>query len=89
MLMLHLCMQEVFRAVLYAELDFSRPPWDTVSAECRQLVQNLLQRDPVLRPTAAEALKHRCTLPCLTGLDLPVMFITIGQCILFTYNVDM
>lgn len=52
-------MQEVFRAVLYAELDFTQPPWDAVSPECKDLVQSLLQRDPVKRPTAVEALKHR------------------------------
>ena len=57
------CMQEVFRAVLYAELDFTRPPWDTVSAECRQLVQSLLQRNPADRPTAAQALNHRYPAP--------------------------
>ena len=55
-------MQEVFRAVLYAELDFERAPWDAVSTECRQLVQSLLQRDPANRPTAAQALNHRYTL---------------------------
>lgn len=58
-------MQEVFRAVLYAELDFARAPWDAVSAECRQLVQSLLQREPANRPTAAQALNHRYTLQLL------------------------
>jgi hypothetical protein len=45
--------------VLYADLDFTRAPWDTVSPACKDLVQSLLQRDPALRPTAVEALKHR------------------------------
>jgi len=45
--------------VLYADLDFTRPPWDTVSPACKDLVQSLLQRDPSHRPTAVEALKHR------------------------------
>lgn len=50
--------KEVFRAVLYADLDFDRPPWDQVTPECKDLVQSLLQRDPAQRPTAVEALKH-------------------------------
>ncbi|DBA71563.1 hypothetical protein WJX79_004862 [Trebouxia sp. C0005] len=50
--------KEVFRAVLYADLDFTRAPWDTVSPACKALVQSLLQRDPACRPTAVEALKH-------------------------------
>lgn len=70
MLRLDWCMQEVFRAVLYAELDFERPPWDAVSAECRQLVQSLLQRDPAKRPTAAQALNHRYSLPYFTSKSL-------------------
>lgn len=45
--------------MLYADLDFDRPPWDQVTPECKDLVQSLLQRDPAQRPTAVEALKHR------------------------------
>ena len=45
--------------MLYADLDFTRAPWDTVSPACKALVQSLLQRDPAQRPTAVEALKHR------------------------------
>ena len=52
--------QEVFRAVLYADLDFERAPWDSVSPECKDLVQSLLQRTPESRPTAVQALQHRC-----------------------------
>lgn len=50
--------KEVFRAVLYADLDFACAPWDSVSPACKDLVQSLLQRDPAQRPTAVEALKH-------------------------------
>ncbi|KAL4553740.1 hypothetical protein Ndes2526B_g03571 [Nannochloris sp. 'desiccata'] len=48
--------KDVFRAVLYADLDFSSPPWDVISTEARELVQSLLQREPSGRPTAEEAL---------------------------------
>jgi len=48
--------KDVFRAVLYADLDFSSPPWDVISTEARELVQSLLQREPSARPTAEEAL---------------------------------
>lgn len=51
--------QEVFRAVLYADLDFERAPWDSVSPECKDLVQSLLHRTPESRPTAVQALQHR------------------------------
>ncbi|KAK9868544.1 hypothetical protein WJX84_003705 [Apatococcus fuscideae] len=47
------------RATLYSELDFERPPWDTSSADARELVQSLLQRDPKQRPSAGDALHHR------------------------------
>jgi len=60
----------VFRAVLYADLDFTRAPWDTVSPACKALVQSLLQRDPAQRPTAVEALKHRYHM-CL--ITIPMM----------------
>ncbi len=48
--------KDVFRAVLYADLDFTSPPWDVISTDAKELVQNLLSRDPNLRPTAEEAL---------------------------------
>jgi calcium-dependent protein kinase len=48
--------KDVFRAVLYADLDFSSPPWDVISSEAKELVQSLLQREPSARPTAEEAL---------------------------------
>jgi len=45
--------------VLYADLDFERPPWDTISQDARALVVALLQRDADRRPTAREALSFR------------------------------
>ena len=49
--------------MLYSDLDFERAPWDSVSPECKDLVQSLLQRDPAKRPTAAQALQHRYPCP--------------------------
>ena len=50
--------KDVFRAILYADMDFEREPWPHVSPEAKALVQALLTRDPARRPTAAEALAH-------------------------------
>lgn len=50
--------KELFRAILLAELDFTTPPWDTVSPECRDFVSSMLERDPAKRITAVEALAH-------------------------------
>jgi hypothetical protein len=35
--------RDIFRAVLAAPLDFSRPPWDELSAPARDFVSQLLQ----------------------------------------------
>jgi calcium-dependent protein kinase len=50
--------KDVFRAVLYSDLDFHSPPWDRLSPEARDLVQALLRREPAERPTAERALAH-------------------------------
>ena len=50
--------KDVFRAILYADLDFIGQPWDEISRDAKDLVQKLLTRDASRRPTAAEALSH-------------------------------
>ncbi|GLI63029.1 hypothetical protein VaNZ11_005889, partial [Volvox africanus] len=54
----HFTNKEVFFAILYGDLDFSRSPWDVISPAAKEFVSSLLQRDPSIRPTAAEALNH-------------------------------
>lgn len=56
--------KDVFRAVLYADLDFESSPWDVISPEARELVSSLLHREADKRPTAEEALRH----PWLTAI---------------------
>lgn len=50
--------KDVFRAILYADLDFTTSPWDELSPEAAQLVRSLLTRDPQRRPSALESLQH-------------------------------
>jgi calcium-dependent protein kinase len=50
--------KEAFRAVLYAPLDFERPPWGALSPAAAGFARALLTRDPAARPTALEALRH-------------------------------
>ncbi len=50
--------KEIFRAILYAELDFSEDTWDGLPAAAKDLVQRMLDRDRKQRPTAAECLLH-------------------------------
>lgn len=50
--------KDVFRAILYADLDFKGPPWDELSDGAADLVRSLLTRDAAARPTAHEALGH-------------------------------
>ncbi len=52
-------LQAVFRAVLYSDLDFESPPWDTLSADAKHFVQALLNREADQRPTALEALHFK------------------------------
>jgi len=50
--------KDVFRAVLFADLDFVGSPWDEISPGARDLVMKMLDRDPSRRPSASDALMH-------------------------------
>ncbi|KAL1824326.1 hypothetical protein DCAR_0312386 [Daucus carota subsp. sativus] len=48
----------IFRAVLKADPIFEEPPWPSLSAEAKDFVKRLLNKDPRKRMTAAQALSH-------------------------------
>ncbi|OVA01771.1 Protein kinase domain [Macleaya cordata] len=48
----------IFRAVLKADLSFDESPWPSLSAEAKDFVKRLLNKDPRKRMTAAQALSH-------------------------------
>ncbi|KAI8104773.1 hypothetical protein M9434_003325 [Picochlorum sp. BPE23] len=50
--------KDIFRAILYSELDFSDETWQHLPSDAKDLVQQMLQRNPENRPTAAQALQH-------------------------------
>lgn len=50
--------KDIFRAVLYSDLDFDSSPWHKLSTEAADFVKKLLVRDVLERPTAQEALAH-------------------------------
>jgi len=50
--------KDIFRAILYSDLDFSDETWSDVPLEAKDLVQKMLDRDRAKRPTAAECLQH-------------------------------
>jgi serine/threonine protein kinase len=53
----HFCC-DVSQAILSNEIDWDAPELQPLSAAARDFLERLLQRNPVLRPSAAEALEH-------------------------------
>jgi len=56
--------KEAFEKMVRARFSFSDPVWKETSAELRNFIEALLQRDPTLRFSAEEALEH----PWLTAV---------------------
>ena len=50
--------KEVFRAILHDPIDLQSEPWPSLSPECVDLVSKLLERDPIRRISAQDALDH-------------------------------
>lgn len=51
-------LSDVWKAILSAEIDWNAPELQSLSPSARDFLERLLQRNPVLRPCAAEALEH-------------------------------
>lgn len=47
---------EIFKEVLYGEIDFSSHPWPNISESAKDLVKRMLVRDPRRRITAHQVL---------------------------------
>jgi len=50
--------KEIWRAVLYEEPDFESDPWPRISAEAKDFIRLLLEKDPRQRLSAKAALQH-------------------------------
>ncbi|KAL2634710.1 hypothetical protein R1flu_006189 [Riccia fluitans] len=48
----------IFNLILNQEVRFNSHTWKSISAEAKDLIQKLLIRNPIKRPTAREALMH-------------------------------
>jgi len=59
---------DVWKAVLSAPIDWGAPELEALSPSARDLLERLLQRNPVMRPSAAEALGGSSSCCCVTCL---------------------
>jgi calcium-dependent protein kinase len=50
--------QEIVQKIKQGHYDMTQSPWNKISAEAKNLVKSLLQRDPTKRISAEEALNH-------------------------------
>ncbi|GMH74980.1 hypothetical protein TrLO_g8778 [Triparma laevis f. longispina] len=49
---------EIHISIRDAKFDIPSPEWDSISAEAKDFISNLLKKDPKSRPTAANSLDH-------------------------------
>lgn len=50
--------KEIFRNVLKSPLEFEPTDWSSISDEAKDLVSNMLTKDPAERITASQCLEH-------------------------------
>mmetsp|Transcript_12722 Transcript_12722/g.38367 ORF Transcript_12722/g.38367 Transcript_12722/m.38367 type:complete len:528 (-) Transcript_12722:1419-3002(-) len=50
--------EQIFKMILRGQVDMQSAPWPTISPQAKNLVLQLLMRDPTKRLTASQALQH-------------------------------
>jgi serine/threonine protein kinase len=73
----------IFRQILRGKLDFESEPWPSISDSAKDLVRNMLCRDPTKRLSAHEVL---CKSTSLLSLALAIEYICGSQDIFASYN---
>lgn len=63
---------ETLAMVRKADFDMSGHPWEYVSDEAKDLIRNLIQKDPSKRLTAEEALKHEWIKQTHSSTEVPL-----------------
>ena len=69
----------IFRAVLKADPSFDEAPWPSLSADAKDFVKRLLNKDYRKRLTAAQALSMSFYFPwwCIYGISILTFFISL------------
>ncbi|OMJ80208.1 hypothetical protein SteCoe_19569 [Stentor coeruleus] len=62
--------EEIIDRIIRGTVSFDRPEWDSVSISAKSLVKKMLHKDPFLRISARDALRHDwITMNCQINLD--------------------
>jgi calcium-dependent protein kinase len=59
--------EDIKKKILQGKLEFSKKDFDKVSQEAIEFITQLLDYDPVKRPTAEQAMQHKWLLKCLNS----------------------
>jgi calcium-dependent protein kinase len=62
----------IFRQILRGKLDFESEPWPSISESAKDLVHNMLTRDPRKRYSAHKVLCHPWITDCAVAPDKPI-----------------
>ncbi|KAG7254189.1 hypothetical protein CRUP_026678 [Coryphaenoides rupestris] len=54
---------KLFEQILKADYEFDAPYWDDISDSAKDFISSLMEKDPTLRYTCEQALRHPCPTP--------------------------